>query len=234
MDLVSTVYGSPRPLELNLETQELHSSTRLVPVLQRACGFEGNLTDRTQILLVEHIFAQHIQPKPSLIMEAFQLAGIHPLNPSVVLDRCKSRVSRPPAAGILPALSPDVMRTVSSDVDRVAAIVADNTLSPISKMREMSAVTATSLTPLKLLRSQLNEDAYPALLPGQVRSDRAAPAPSQRRRTSAEALTLGELADFLESNPPKSGTKRKLIAAAAVQTDYEESSSDDGVKIILR
>ena len=171
MDLVSTVYGSPRPLELNLETQELHSSTRLVPVLQRACGFEGNLTDRTQILLVEHIFAQHIQPKPSLIMEAFQLAGIHPLNPSVVLDRCKSRVSRPPAAGILPALSPDVMRTVSSDVDRVAAIVADNTLSPISKMREMSAVTATSLTPLKLLRSQLNEDAYPALLPGQVRSD---------------------------------------------------------------
>ena len=77
-------------------------------------------------------------------MEAFQLAGIHPLNSSVVLDRGKSRVSRPPAAGILPAPSPDAMRTVSSDVDRVAAIVADSTLSPISKMREMSAITSTA------------------------------------------------------------------------------------------
>ena len=233
LDLVSTVHGSHRPLALNLETQEIHTSTSMVPVLQRACGFEGKLTDRTQVLLVEHIFSQYIEPKPSLIMEAFQLAGIHPLNPRVVLDRCKSRVSHPPATGILPAASPDATRTVSSDVDRIAAIVADSTLSPISKMREMSAVTSTSLTPLKLLRSQLNEGACSALLPGQVRADRAAPVPSQRRRKSAEALTLGELADFLTSNPSKSGKKRKVPASLAVETDSDDSSSDDGVKIIL-
>lgn len=234
IDLVSSVYGSSRPLAINLETQELHSSTSLVPVLQRACGFEGKLTDRTQVLLVEHIFAKHIEPKPSLIVEAFQLAGIHPLNPSVVLDRCKSRVSRPPATGIVPAPSPDATRSVSSDVDRVVAIAADSTLSPISKMREMSAVTSTSLTPMKLLRFHLNEGANTALLPGQVRADRAARKPSQRRRTSAEALTLGELDDFLRSNPSKSGRKRKLPANSAVETDSDDSSTDDGVKIILQ
>ena len=101
-------------------------------------------------------------------MEAFHLAGI-PFNPSVVLDRCKSRVSRSPAAGILPVPSSDTVLTVS-------AIVADSTLSPISKMREMSSVTSTSLTPLKLLHSQLNEGAYSA----QVGVDRA-PVPTAGR-----------------------------------------------------
>jgi hypothetical protein len=70
MDSVSTVYGSHRPLALNLETQDIHASTNMVPVLQRACGFESKLTDRTQVLLVGHIFSQHIEPKPSLIIEA--------------------------------------------------------------------------------------------------------------------------------------------------------------------
>jgi hypothetical protein len=83
-------------------------------------------------------------------MEAFQLAGIHPLNPSVVLDRCRFRVSHAPDAGILPVQSPDAIQTVSSDVDRVAAIVGDNTRSHNSKMRDMSAFTSTSLMPLKL------------------------------------------------------------------------------------
>ncbi len=62
-----------------------------------------------------------------------------------------------------------------------------------------------------------------------VRADRAAPVPSQRRRTSAEALTLGELADFLTSNSSKNGTNRKVPASLA----SDDSSSDDGVNIIL-
>ena len=57
--------------------------------------------------------------------------------------------------------------------------------------------------------------------------------PSQRRRTSAEALPLGELADFLASNPSKSGTKRNLIANPAAEMDSDDSSSDDRVKIIF-
>ena len=63
-------------------------------------------------------------------------------------------------------------------------------ISPISKMQEMSAsiiVIYQQPHAPKLLRSQLNEGAYLALLPGQVRNDRTAPVPSQRRRTSRKS-----------------------------------------------
>ena len=75
------------------------------------------------------------------------------------------------------------MRTASSDLDRAAALVVDSTLFPYLK-------NARNVHAPKLLRSQLNEGAYLVLLPGQVRNDRTAPVPSQRRRTFAEALVF--------------------------------------------
>jgi hypothetical protein len=61
LDLIASVYFSTRKVRLDLSTNSLHGCSSLITFLQRACGFEKKLTDRTQILLVEHIFATHIQ-----------------------------------------------------------------------------------------------------------------------------------------------------------------------------
>jgi hypothetical protein len=76
LDLIASVYFSTRKVRLDLSTNSLHGCSSLITFLQLACGFEKKLTDRTQILLVEHVFATHIEPKPYYVQEAFQLAGL--------------------------------------------------------------------------------------------------------------------------------------------------------------
>jgi hypothetical protein len=89
LDLISSVYFSTRSVRLDLSTNSLHSCSSIIPPLPpllRACYFEKKLTDRTQILLVKHIFATHIEPKPYYyFQEAFLLAGLVPLNVYAVL-----------------------------------------------------------------------------------------------------------------------------------------------------
>ncbi len=76
-------------------TQLLVADTTTRDQEPSACDFDKKPTDRTQILLVEHIFATHFEPKPYYVQDAFLLAGLVPLTADAVLSRCKTRKQRP-------------------------------------------------------------------------------------------------------------------------------------------
>ena len=231
LDLISSVYFSTRSVRLDLSTNSLHGCSSLMPPLQRACGFEKKLTDRTQILLVEHIFATHIEPKPYYVQEACQLAGLVPLNPDAVLSRCKTRKQRPSFDRFLPIPPPDMSRSVSSDLEHIHQLISDPAVSPLSKIREIRSLTTTSQTPDKILRNSMNEGPDRALLPGECDPGRAARVPSQRRCKSDRVLTLGEL--VIKANPSKKGTKRKLDVEPKSDSDSDNSSDSESVRIVF-
>jgi hypothetical protein len=233
LDLISSVYFSTRSVRLDLSTNSLHGCSSLMPPLQRACGFEKKLTDRTQILLVEHIFATHIEPKPYYVQEAFQLAGLVPLNPDAVLSRCKTRKQRPSFDRFLPIPPPDMRRSVATDLEHIQQLMADPTMSPITKIREIKSLSTTSKTPDKILHDSMNEGPDRALLPGEADPGRAARVPSQRRCKSDRVLTFGELEQFIKANPSKNSRKRKLDIEPKSDTDSDASSDSDSVRIIF-
>jgi hypothetical protein len=96
-------------------------------------------------------------------------------------------------------------RSVSTDLEHIQQLMADPTMSLISKIREIKSLSTTSKTPDKILRDSMNEGPDKALLPGEADPGRAARVPSQRRVRckSDRVLTFGQLEQFLKANPSK-------------------------------
>ena len=125
------------------------------------------------------------------------MAGLVPLNPDAVLSRCKTRKQRPSFDRFLPIAPPDMRRSVATDLEHIQQLMADRTMSPITKIREIKSLSTTSKTPDKILHDSMNEGPDRALLPGEADPGRAARVPSQRRCKSDRVLTFGELEQFI-------------------------------------
>jgi hypothetical protein len=101
LDLIASVYFSTRSMRLDpVSTNSGTAEAQLASMTTTACSeiklaslwFEKKLTDRTQILLAEHIFATHIEPKPYYVQEAFQFGW---RGSSVTDPDCAGRSQRP-------------------------------------------------------------------------------------------------------------------------------------------
>ena len=79
----------------------------------------------------------------------------------------------------------------------------------------------------------MNEGPDRALLPGEADPGRAARVPSQRRCKSDRVLTFGELEQFIKANPSKKGTKRKLDVEPKSDSDSDNSSDAESVRIVF-
>ena len=159
------------------------------------------------------------------------LAWFLRLNADAVLSRCKTRKQRPSFDRFLPIPPPDMSRSVSSDLEHIHQLISDPAVSPLSKIREIRSLTTTSQT--HILRDSMNEGPDRALLPGEYDPGRAARVPSQRRCKSDRVLTFGELEQFIKANPSKKGTKRKLDVEPKSDSDSDNSSDAESVRIVF-
>jgi len=215
------VIQSKTPKCLSISTLSIKKGLDVTPLIERTCGLEDTLSDRTQLLISEHIFATYLERQPQLGIAGFSAAGIYPYSPALVLRRCAPRESR--AVARTP-VAVDGSRTPRGDLETIIAFVGDPEMTPVTKFRNIRELSASRATPVRLL------DRYGKVGIEEIAATRNAAGAkfektkSQRRVTSEKALTLGDVEDAINATGSNRIKKPKFDEDVV---DKDRSDEDD-------
>ena len=87
ISLLSDMMGSPFEMSLDLTTLALYPTSSGSSFMVRSCGFEPVLNPRTQVMMIEHLFATRLETSKVIALQGLQLVGQVPFDPSVVLNK---------------------------------------------------------------------------------------------------------------------------------------------------
>ena len=87
ISLLSDMMGSPFEMSLDLKNLNIYPTSTGLSFIERSSGFEPVLNPRTQVMMVEHIFATRLEQSKIIALQGLQLVGQVPFDPSVVLNK---------------------------------------------------------------------------------------------------------------------------------------------------
>ena len=87
ISLLSDMLGSPLEMSLDLNSLVIYPTTTGSSFMARSLGFEPVLNPRTQVMMIEHLFATRLEVTKVIALQGLQLVGQVPFDPSVVLNK---------------------------------------------------------------------------------------------------------------------------------------------------
>ena len=87
ISLLSDMMGSPFEMSLDLNSLVIYPTTTGSSFMARSGGFEPVLNPRTQVMMIEYIFATRLEGSKVIALQGLQLVGQVPFEPSTVLNK---------------------------------------------------------------------------------------------------------------------------------------------------
>jgi hypothetical protein len=86
VSLLSYIIGSPFEMSLDLNTLVLYPTSSGSSFMLRSCGFEPMPNPRTQVMMIEHLFATRLEASKVIALQGLELVGQVPFDPSAVFN----------------------------------------------------------------------------------------------------------------------------------------------------
>ena len=87
ISLLSDMMGSPFEMSIDLNSLVIYPTSTGSSFMVRSCGFEPVLNPRTQVKMIEHVFATRLEASKVIVLQGLQLVGQVPFDPAVVLNK---------------------------------------------------------------------------------------------------------------------------------------------------
>ena len=87
ISLLSDMMGSPLEMSLDLNSLVIYPTSTRSSFRARSGGFEPVLNPRTQVMMIEYIFATRLEVSKVIALQGLQLVGQVPFDPSTVLSK---------------------------------------------------------------------------------------------------------------------------------------------------
>lgn len=225
IDLTSSVHVR-KDLFLDAKKYRTHRKPTIPPTiaLVRAQGFEHTATPRTLMLMSEQIFHNPYTINYEVVREGFQLAGIYPFDPHVVLSKC------PDFAPTAPVQQQPVLAMTDAAVgqafQQVAEVAQDFTLTPVTRKRRIVALMSALPTPRTVCGLSGTSNSVPVPSTA-AQSEGRAPKVARQLTFSTEAVhNVGVLRKRLQEKNAAATTKRRQKVAKRSSDDDDDD--DEG------